>query len=507
MPDAHLVVDPRFPVGPLDRRLFGAFVEHLGRCVYDGIYEPAHPRADADGFRTDVLDLVRELGVSTLRYPGGNFVSGYRWEDGVGPRDRRPRRLDLAWHSTETNAVGIDEFAAWAEKVGSEVVLALNLGTRGVAEALDLLEYTTIRSGTAWSDARVANGRTDPYGIRMWCLGNEMDGPWQLGHRSAADYGQLAAQVARAMRQLDPDVQLVACGSSHASMPTFGAWERTVLEHTFDDVDFISCHAYYELRDGDVGGFLASSVGMDRFIDSVVATADHVAALKRSAKRIDISFDEWNVWYSQRFESVDKITGIDNWPVAPRLLEDSYTVLDAVVVGSLLITLLRHADRVRSANLAQLVNVIAPIMTEPGGPAWRQTIFFPFATTSRLARGEVLDVRVSCATYATKAHGAAPLVDAVATHDAGTGRTAIFLVHRGQDGPATVTVDVSGLGDTAIDECRTLADDDLDARNTLEQPDRVGLPDNTTARLDGGTLTVELPAVSWTALALRTDTP
>ncbi len=266
------------------------------------------------------MDLVRELGVSTIRYPGGNFVSGYLWEDGVGPRDQRPRRLDLAWHSTETNAVGVDEFAAWAERVGSEVVLAVNLGTRGVAEALDLLEYTNIRSGTTWSDARVANGRAEPYGIRMWCLGNEMDGPWQLGHRSAADYGQLAAQVARGMRQLDPDVELVACGSSSALMPTFGTWERTVLEHAFDDVDLISCHAYYESKDGDLGAFLASSVGMDRFTDSVVATADHVAALERSTRRIDIAFDEWNVWYSRRFESVDKITGIDNWPLAPRLL-------------------------------------------------------------------------------------------------------------------------------------------------------------------------------------------
>jgi alpha-N-arabinofuranosidase len=336
----------------------------------------------------------------------------------------------------------------------------------------------------------------------MWCLGNEMDGPWQLGHRSAADYGQLAAQVARGMRQLDPDLELVVCGSSHAYMPTFGAWERTVLEHTHDVVDLISCHAYYELKDGDLGAFLAAGVGMGRFIDSVVATADHVAALERSTRRIDIAFDEWNVWYSRRFEAVDKITGIDNWPVAPRLLEDSYTVADAVVVGSLLITLLRHADRVRTANLAQLVNVIAPIMTEPGGPAWRQTIFHPFATASRLARGTVLDVRVTCGTYRTAALGDVPLVDAVATHDADTGRTAVFLVHRGQDGPAAVTLDLSGLHVTTIEESRTLADDDLEARNTLAAPDRVVLTDNTSAKLDDGTLTVELPPVSWTALSL-----
>ncbi|MBN9174620.1 MAG: alpha-L-arabinofuranosidase, partial [Microbacterium sp.] len=376
-----------FAVGPIDRRLFGSFVEHLGRCVYDGIYEPGPPRADEDGFRQDVIELVRELGVSTIRYPGGNFVSGYRWEDGVGPREERPRRLDLAWHSIETNEIGLDEFAVWLRKAGSDLMYAVNLGTRGVEAALDVLEYANIRSGTMLSDQRVANGTPEPHDIRMWCLGNEMDGPWQLGHGTAQDYAQLAGKTARAMRQIDPGLELVVCGSSGAGMPTFGEWERVVLQETYDEVDFISCHAYYEPHDGDLGSFLASAVDMDRFIDSVVATADHVKALRRSDKTISISFDEWNVWYQSRYHDVEKITDIETWPVAPRLLEDSYSVLDGVVVGSLLISLLRHADRVTSASLAQLVNVIAPIMTEPGGPAWRQTTFFPFSVTSALARG------------------------------------------------------------------------------------------------------------------------
>jgi alpha-L-arabinofuranosidase len=245
MPKAHLTVDPHFTVGPVNRRLFGSFVEHLGRCVYDGIYEPGHPTADADGFRADVVELVKELGVSAIRYPGGNFVSGYRWEDGVGTPAERPRRLDLAWHSTETNEVGLDEFARWTDLVGSELMYAVNLGTRGVQEALDVLEYANIKEGTRLSDWRIANGHTEPYGIGMWCLGNEMDGPWQLGHSTAEEYGTLASKTAKAMRQVDPDLELVVCGSSSAQMPTFGAWERTVLEHTYEDVDFISCHAYY----------------------------------------------------------------------------------------------------------------------------------------------------------------------------------------------------------------------------------------------------------------------
>jgi alpha-N-arabinofuranosidase len=501
--DAHVVVDTDRQVGPIDRRLFGSFVEHLGRCVYDGIFEPGHATVDEHGFRTDVMDLVRELGVTTIRYPGGNFVSAYRWEDGVGPRDQRPTRLDLAWHSTETNQVGLDEFAEWADRVGVEVMMAVNLGTRGVAEALDLLEYTAIRSGTTLSERRIANGRQEPYRFRMWCLGNEMDGPWQVGHRSAAEYGSLASQTAKAMKQLDSSLELVVCGSSSAQMPTFGAWERTVLEHVYDDVDLISCHAYYEPKDGDLDSFLASPVGMDRFIESVVATADHVGAARKSEKRIDLSFDEWNVWYNERFETVEKLTDIDDWPVAPRLLEDSYTVADAVVVGGLLISLLRHADRVRSASLAQLVNVIAPIMTEPGGPAWRQTTFFPFAVTARLARGTVLDVRLTSPTYRTRAYGDVAMVDAVATHDVESGGIAVFLVNRSTDGPVTITVDLSRTQVTAVTESLTLTDPDVLARNVLSDPERVVPQEDVNVVLADGLLTVELPAVSWTAIALR----
>jgi alpha-L-arabinofuranosidase len=502
MTSAHLTIDPHFTVGAINRRVFGSFVEHLGRCVYDGIYEPGHPTADAEGFRQDVIELVKELGVSTIRYPGGNFVSGFRWEDSVGPKAERPRRLDLAWHSTETNEIGLHEFSSWLEKVESELMLAVNLGTRGTLEALDLLEYSNIAGGSTLSEQRIANGKTDAFGIKMWCLGNEMDGPWQLGHRSADDYGKVASQAAKAMRQLDPSVELVVCGSSSAHMPTFGEWERVVLTHTYDDVDYISCHAYYEEKNGDLGSFLASAVDMDRFIETVVATADHVKAVVGSDKTIDISFDEWNVWYLERYHGVDKIEGIDNWPIAPRILEDVYSVADAVVFGSLMISLLKHADRVTSASLAQLVNVIAPIMTEPGGPAWRQTTFFPFALTSRLAKGSALEVRLESPTYETEVYGVVPQLDAVATHDAETGESAVFLVNRNATESATVTIDVSALGGVRVLSADTLNDDDVYAKNTLAEPERVALHANPTAALTEGALTIELPPVSWTAVSL-----
>ncbi|RYG63637.1 alpha-L-arabinofuranosidase, partial [bacterium] len=302
--------------------------------------------ADADGFRKDVIELTRELGVSTVRYPGGNFVSGYRWEDGIGPLAERPSRLDLAWHSTDPNTVGVDEFVRWTKAADVEPMMAVNLGTRGVQEALDLLEYCNVKGGTRLSDLRRANGSPEPHDIRMWCLGNEMDGPWQIGHKTAYEYGRLAAETARAMRMIQPDLELVACGSSGVPIPTFGEWERIVLAESYEYVDLISAHAYYFEEDGDLGSFLASATDMDHFIESVAATADAVRAHKKVSKRIHISFDEWNVWYQHRAESQPP-TG-DDWPVAPILLEDKYNVADAVVVGNLLISLLRHSDRVHA---------------------------------------------------------------------------------------------------------------------------------------------------------------
>ncbi|HEY8653493.1 MAG TPA: alpha-L-arabinofuranosidase C-terminal domain-containing protein [Dermatophilaceae bacterium] len=501
---ARLTVDPSSTIGSINSRLFGSFVEHVGRSVYDGIYEPTHGTADANGFRQDVIELVKELGVTTIRYPGGNFVSGFRWEDSVGPRAERPRRLDLAWHSTETNEVGLHEFATWLDAIDGELMLAVNLGTRGITEALDLLEYTNLQSGSTLADRRVANDRRDAFGVSMWCLGNEMDGPWQLGHRSAEDYGKLAAQTARAMRSFDPTLELVVCGSSSASMPTFGEWERVVLSHAYDEVDYISCHAYYEDK-GDRGSFLASGVDMDRFIESVVATADHVKAVRGSDKTINISFDEWNIWYNERFEKVDKIQGVDNWPVAPRLLEDVYTVADAVVFGSLLISLLKHADRVTSASLAQLVNVIAPIMTEPGGPAWRQTTFFPFAATAKHAVGMSLDVRVESDPYETDLYGSVPIVDAVATHHADTGTAAVFAVNRSQEDEVEVTIDIALLGSNIALRARTLSDADVEAANTLHDPNRIALFDNTTVYRVGSVVTIVLPPVSWTEITFTKE--
>ncbi|WP_367303718.1 alpha-N-arabinofuranosidase [Nocardioides panacis] len=488
----------------MDPRLYGTFVEHMGRSVYTGIYEPSHPTADADGFRSDVADLVRELGPTAARYPGGNFVSGYRWEDGIGPVAERPRRLDLAWRRVETNEVGVDEFARWAERVGLEPILAVNLGTRGVQEAVDLLEYCNHPGGTELSDLRRANGTKEPHDVRTWCLGNELDGPWQVGHKTAHEYGRLAAETARAMRMVDPRIELVACGSSNSAMPTFGAWEATMLEECYDLVDYVSLHTYYDPHVTDRASFLASSLDLEHMIRTVVATADHVGARVRSQRRLRLSVDEWNVWHQSRFAGQDGLAYDDE---DPALIEDVYDVTDAVVVGSLLITLLRHCDRVGIACQAQLVNVIAPIMTRADGGAWRQTIFHPFAQASRYARGEVLRVEPRVRRHSTADHDDVPVLDAVATWDEQAGALTVLCVNRDQQEQVRFEADARSFTGLRLLEATVLTADDPTTTNTEAAPDAVRPRPLEGVEVQDGRISAVLPAVSWAVLRFTAAGP
>jgi alpha-N-arabinofuranosidase len=500
----------------LDRRLFGAFLEHLGRAIYTGVYEPGSPRADANGLRTDVIAEVKGLGVPVMRYPGGNFVSGYNWLDGVGPKKQRPTVLERAWNSLETNQFGTNEFMDWCRLVNTEPLLGFNLGTGTPEMAVAYVEYCNVDKGTKWSDLRRSHGYEAPHNVRYWCLGNEMDGPWQMGHMPARAYGQKAVDIARQIRVIDRGLQLIACGSSNAAMPTYLVWDREVLEECYDQVDGISLHAYYGNTPNETGGssarFLAMNLDMDRQIREIAAVADYVQGLHRSPKRLWLSFDEWNVWYRAR--SGDAVNGQRTF--APRLLEEVYNLEDALLVGGFVNTLLRQSDRVRVACLAQILNVIAPLVTNPTS-VLRQSIYYPYAWALKHARGRVLDLFVESETYPISAgrlrpdlarDAEVPFVDVVATHDAASGRASVLMLNRDLDADRELVLDWRDLTPTRVLACETLTGPDLKAFNTFEDPNRV-VPKALEAPAPASRMTFKLPARSYTVaeIAMTASAP
>ncbi|KQC11281.1 MAG: alpha-N-arabinofuranosidase [Candidatus Cloacimonas sp. SDB] len=501
MKNANCKVDKGYRIAEVDNRIYGSFIEHLGRAIYGGIYEPGHPEADELGFRKDVIDLVKELKVPIIRYPGGNFVSGYNWEDGIGPKNKRKRKLELAWRVVETNKVGINEFVEWSKRVNSEIMLAINLGTRGIDDARNLVEYCNHPGGTYYSDLRVRNGYREPHGIKTWCLGNEMDGDWQIGHKTAQEYGRLSCEAAKVMKLIDPTIELVVCGSSHRLMDTYPEWESTVLEHTYEWIDYISVHSYYGNPENDTPNYLAKSLDMDTFIKSVIATCDYVKAGKGSNKTINLSFDEWNVWYHSR-EQDKKIT---SWSVAPPLLEDVYNMEDALLVGSLLITLLKNADRVKIACLAQLVNVIAPIMTENAGSAWRQTIFYPYLHASVYGRGAALYSLTETPRYDTKDFSDVPVLDTVAIFNDNQNEITIFAVNKDIQENMLVNYKIKGFGEFRIIEHIVYQNDDVKTSNTKDYPFRVIPEIKKDSVIEDGILKALLPKLSWNVIRIAIE--
>ena len=500
MKKATMTLDRSFSIGKIDPRMYGSFIEHLGRAVYGGIYEPGHPTADENGFRRDVIDLVKKLDVPVTRYPGGNFVSGFDWEDSIGPRENRRHRLDLAWFTTETNEVGLHEFIDWCKKANTEPMYAINLGTRGVDAARSIVEYANHPGGSYFSDLRKKNGAKDPFDIKLWCLGNEMDGPWQISHRTAYEYGRVANEAAKVMKWVDPSIELVACGSSSSEMKTFGDWELQMLDECYDNVDYVSLHRYYGNPTNDTPGFLARSMDMDAFIKTVVAICDAVGGKKRSKKKLHLSFDEWNVWYHSRQQDED-VWKRDKWDRALPLLEDIYNFEDALLVGSMLNTFLRNADRVKIACMAQLVNVIAPIMTRNGGGAWAQTIYWPLMHASKYGRGTSLRAVVDAPVYDCKDFEGVPELDATATM-AEDGSVTIFAVNRSMTDAIELSADLRDFGGLAHVEHTVLHHDDVKAVNTEENPDNVSPVKGAGGTLDGGRLTIAVPALSWNVIRL-----
>ena len=493
----------------LDRRLLGAFLEHLGRAIYTGVYQPDSPLADENGFRTDVIDAVKGLDVPIMRYPGGNFVSGYNWLDGVGPKQDRPTVLERAWNSLETNQFGTNEFIQWCQLVGTEPLLGFNLGTGTPEQAVAYVEYCNVDRGTKWSDLRRAHGFENPHDVRYWCMGNEMDGPWQMGHMTAREYGRKARDAARQIRVIDRNLKLIACGSSNTILPTYLTWDREVLEECYDQVDAISLHNYYgnteQLTGGSTERYLAMNLDMERQIQEISAVCDYVQGTLKSHKRLWLSFDEWNVWYRAR--GGDFTNGHRQF--APRLLEEVYNLEDALLVGGFVNTLLRRSDRVRMGCLAQIINVIAPLVTNDEG-VLRQSIFYPYAWALKYAKGRVLDPLIESESYPIRAEGLrpdfarddlVPYLDVAMTLDEQQGEAAVFILNRDLAGERELVLDWLAPEPARVLACETLTGNDMKAFNTFENPDAV-TPQELDAPKPARVMTLRLPAASYTVLHL-----
>lgn len=509
----RVVIDPAFSREPLDHHIFGSFLEHLGRAIYEGVYDPGSRLADANGFRADVIREVHGLGVPIIRYPGGNFVSGYHWLDGVGPKKDRPRVLDRAWNTLEPNQFGTNEFITWAKEVGAEPLFGMNFGTGTAEMAAALVEYCNYPSGTKWSDLRRQHGYEQPHNVKYWCLGNEMDGPWQIGHMEAHDYGEKAVDAARQIRVIDANVKLIACGSSGPFMPTYLEWDRQVLESCYELADGISLHRYWgnnEETGGNSSTYLAMNLTMDRQIEEIAAVCELVRGRKRTNKTLFLSFDEWNVWYRAR--NGDAVNG--HGKSAPHLLEEVYNLEDALVVGGLLNSLIRHSDRVKVACLAQLVNVIAPLMTNQNG-ILRQTIYYPYSWALRYASGRAVQIVPEGPTYEV-AHlgrpteeigitgpglGSVPYLDIVATLDSDNKTASLLILNRDLEKPRELDIMWRDLSPRKVNTWQAITGNDLKAVNTFEQPNRVA-PQTLDAPRVGPRMTFEVPVRSYNVISL-----
>jgi alpha-L-arabinofuranosidase len=467
---ARISLDNERTVGQISPLLFGGFAEHMGRCIYGGIYEPGSAQADAQGFRRDVHAALREMGLSILRYPGGNFLSGYHWRDGVGPREQRPRRRDLAWQSLETNQFGTNEFIDYCRSLGVEPMLGVNLGTGTIEEAGALVEYCNAPAGSA-----------------------EMDGPWQIGHLDAPAYGVKAREAAKIMRWHDPAIKLILCGSSNTVLPSYPEWDRVVLEHCWDTVDYLALHYYAANYENDTASYLASAAQFEQQVDTLAGLLRFMQGRLRSKHTLKLSWDEWNVWYKDR-------SGRGSWQEAPPLSEEIYNLEDALVVAQWMNVFLRRCDVLEIACLAQIVNTIAPLTTR-GDQLLRQATFYPFVLLSSHAAGAALSPLVVAPQHETKKYGPMPLLDVSASYDEASDRGAVFIVNRSQDQPLSTEIAWHGPAPRQVAAIHQLSGADPKAVNSFAQPNTIVPRQLPAMQVDGGRLTLQLPPLSFTVVA------
>ena len=493
-------VNRDFVIDTINENIYGSFLEHVGRAIYSGIYEPGHTESDDMGFRKDVMELVREINVPAVRYPGGNFVSGYNWEDGIGPAAGRPVCRDLAWKALEPNKIGVNEFSEWARRVNTEVMMAVNLGTKGPDDARNLLEYCNFPEGTKWSELRRKHGYMDPHNIKLWCLGNEMDGVWQMCHSTADEYGRKAAETAKLMKWSDPSIELIVCGSSGPQEATLGEWDMTVLNHTYDFVDYISLHMYLWNRSRNTADFLAESLRMDSYIKTIGGLCDYIKLKKGKTKNIKLSFDEWGISY----HTLEEARKTPHWQTAPRRNEDIYTMEDVLATGCMLNTLINNSDRVKIACQAQLINVVAPIIAEPGGKAWRQSIFWPYKLTRKYGIGKTLKSAVNCGYYDTADFKKVPWIDTAVVYNEKSDNIIFFVVNRNTENAIDLELSPGGFANCEFIEHQVLHHPDLQAVNSCNE-EKIK-PENLpfTGKLKGNP-EISIPPASWNMIRLKAE--
>ena len=504
---SHYIFDKDFAVGRIDNKVWSSFTEHLGRSIYEGIYDPGRPFSDGKGFRNDVKKVVKDLDLGVIRYPGGNFVSNYDWKDGIGSKQNRKKTMEFAWSSIETNQFGIDDFCQWCQEVGVEPMIAVNLGTGTIRSAAELVEYCNHKGGTYWSDLRAKNGHPEPYHVKYWCLGNEMEGSWQAGHLSAEDYAKKAREAAKMMKWVDSDIKLVVCGTSYEMLPQYLDWDITVLKELYRYVDYVSTHYYTmhgKMSDTD---FLASWKELDNHINNTRHAIELSKAKQHETKTVKICLDEWNVWNFQdvKMDSMDdlngtttfELTSAGKWEEHPPVLQEKYSLIDALTVGGLGISILNNVDMVSIACLAQLINVIAPITTSEDGRLLKQTIFYPFADLAHYGRGVVLR-SVGRGTTHTSRLGEVPDVLATGVLNEEAKQLRIFALNSDLESAQDFAPSFRGFGDKtpALTKHIALTGDDLRARNSFENPEAV-TPSTLPVESEG---VVQLPAASWNVL-------
>lgn len=522
MKEARIHIHPRFLIGDISPRLYGAFLEPIGTMVNGSMYNPMHPTADADGFRQDFLEALKAAGLPALRLPGGNFVSGWDWKSSIGPREKRKTQLDTAWFQYYTNDVGYDEYLKWTQMVGAEPLVTINLGTNGLRDALHIVEYTNHPAGSYWSDLRREYGREAPYGVRTWYLGNEMDGPWQIGswEKNPRGYGILAHEVSKGMKWIDPSIETVACVSSSPFLAHYPQWDLEVLQECYETVDYISLHHYHIAPPGDYGALLGGSCYFEDYIKTEIGLCDFMKTKLRSPKKMMLSFDEYGsreqplkgvlpgrgtVWEHEFNRERGYVRHDPDKMDSDTPFIQRGGMLDALSSASTLLTLLRHADRVKIGCMTSGLHTLAAASHDH---VWKPAAHYPFAHLMKYGRGVSLRTAVSSDTYDIP--GYAPshqfqystqkgisFVDAAAAFNKESGELAVFAVNRDCEHARLLNIDAQAFEGCRLIEHIQLHSDDLHLMNTWEKPDAILPKVNPDTSFHHGKLTAVIPPLSW----------